>query len=100
MAGQDLVVYDPGRGRMHVLNVTAAFIWRQCDGTRSQDDMIRDLGGEFRFEGQEHPERDIPRILQSFREEALIDNMVPPLPESLSANTRSGARPLTKGGSK
>ncbi len=26
-AGKDLVLYNPLRGRMHVLNASAAFIW-------------------------------------------------------------------------
>ena len=62
--------------------------------------MIRDLRDEFRFEGQEHPERDLARILRSFRDEALLDNPAPPESEALSDRSSSGTRQMTRGDGK
>jgi hypothetical protein len=37
----ELLVYDLKRDRIHVLNQSAAFIWRQCNGRRTVDDLAR-----------------------------------------------------------
>lgn len=100
MAGQDLVVYDPHQGRMHVLNLTAAFIWRQCDGSRSQDEMRRNLENEFRLEGMEEIDRDVGEILRSFSEQALIDDVDSPRSESRTDRLESGGEPPRGGGCK
>ena len=41
--GRELVIYDQAADRVHRLNKTAAFIWRQCDGAHSVDDMVTAL---------------------------------------------------------
>lgn len=84
-AGSDLVLYNPVRGCMHVLNTTAAFIWRLCDGSRSQEDIVRQLMTEFRIEGEADPERDLHQILKFLMQESLIDDLGP---------SRSGASPV------
>ena len=37
----ELLVYDLKRDRIHVLNQSAAFIWTQCNGRRTVDDLAR-----------------------------------------------------------
>src|ERR1051325_9891699 len=37
--GDELVVYDQERHRAHTLNATAAFVWRNCNGQNTVDDI-------------------------------------------------------------
>jgi len=99
-AGPDLVVYDPHQGRMHVLNVTAAFIWRQCDGTKSQDEMLRNLESEFRIEALEQTDREVAEILRSFSEQALVEDADSPPAKSRTEKSQSGGQPPRGGSSK
>ncbi len=44
-------LYDVVRGRVHILNVTAAYVWSSCDGRSSLAAIIRDLGRVFSASG-------------------------------------------------
>ncbi len=41
--GTEWVVYDPRTQLLHVLNTTAALVWSSCDGSRSPEDIAREL---------------------------------------------------------
>jgi hypothetical protein len=46
--GDELVVFDPDRTRLHLLNASAALIWATCDGERTVDqvtDLVADACG-------------------------------------------------------
>ncbi|HET6278359.1 MAG TPA: HPr-rel-A system PqqD family peptide chaperone [Candidatus Polarisedimenticolia bacterium] len=73
-AGKDLVLYNPRRGRMHVLNAPAATIWRLCDGSRTEEEIVERLSSEFEVGQGDDPVRDVRKILGLFLEEDLIDN--------------------------
>ena len=74
-AGNDLVLYNPLRGRMHVLNASAAFIWRLCDGSRSQEEMTDRLTAEFQIDEGEDPALDVRETLRFLSAEELIYNL-------------------------
>jgi Coenzyme PQQ synthesis protein D (PqqD) len=42
----ELLVYDLERHHAHSLNVTAAAVWRRCDGRRSLADIVRLVAGD------------------------------------------------------
>src|SRR5690242_19602799 len=44
----ETVLYDAKRNKAHCLNATAAFVWQQCDGTRT----VRDIAEQFATEQQ------------------------------------------------
>ena len=73
-AGNDLVLYNARRGRMHVLNAPAALIWRLCDGSRTEEEIVERLTSEFEVGQGENPKRDVRKILGLLLEENLIDN--------------------------
>ena len=37
---EDLVLYDPTRDAVHILNSTAAVVWWLCDGQRTQEEIV------------------------------------------------------------
>lgn len=42
----ETIVYDRDRDRVHCLNPSATLVWRNCDGTRTTDDLARLLHDE------------------------------------------------------
>ena len=49
----ELLVYDLKRDRVHVLNQSAAFIWRHCNGRRTVDEVARALAKRLRIPAHE-----------------------------------------------
>ena len=43
----ELVLFDPRQQRVHILNATAAFIWRQCDGARELTEIAAALAAIY-----------------------------------------------------
>jgi hypothetical protein len=43
----ELMLFDPVSAKFFVLNTTMAFLWRNCDGTRSLDDIATALTEEY-----------------------------------------------------
>ena len=74
-AGGDLVLFDPIGGRLHVLNPTAAAIWRLCDGSRSADEIAEMLGTEFQLDPEHDPGADVEVLLGTFRDASLITDL-------------------------
>lgn len=69
--GPEVVVLDQTANRAHRLNPTAAFIWRNCDGTRSPANLSRLLREEF---GIEDPSGEVTRLaLEDLQKLQLIE---------------------------
>lgn len=68
----EMVLYDAVRRRVHVLNATAAFVWRACDGEHNQDDIVAAVRAHY-------PRRtdlgcDVAEVLAHFRHEGLLSS--------------------------
>jgi hypothetical protein len=44
--GDEVLVYDPGRHRVHCLNALAVRIWKQCDGHRTAQEIAAGVPGD------------------------------------------------------
>lgn len=66
-----LLVYDLELQRVHILNQTAALIWRLCDGYRSTDDIAAVVAARFP-EDQSVAERDVTELVQAMVDEQLL----------------------------
>jgi len=84
-AGPELVLYDPVGGRLHVLNETAAVVWRLCDGSIQNLDIADRLRSDYRFDGDHDPRTDIQEILHSFLAAGLIEDKAGDRPATSSA---------------
>jgi hypothetical protein len=51
--GDQLVVFDQARQRLHVLSRTAAVVWRHCDGERTVTELIEPVGRELGVPAEE-----------------------------------------------
>jgi len=67
----ELVLYDPRRQRVHVLNPTAAVAWRLCDGAHTLDGIVAALAERYP-RSRRAIEADVPEILRMFRTEGLL----------------------------
>jgi hypothetical protein len=72
-AGEDLVLYDPAGGRLHVLNATAAAIWRLCDGSLPAPAIAGRFSTDFRVDPGQDPPGDARLLLRSLFEAGLIE---------------------------
>lgn len=66
------LLYDPGAEKVHVLNATARFVWDQCDGFHTIEEIARKIRREFDVP-EEHPvEEDVLQILLNFKKLDLL----------------------------
>ena len=68
--GDQLVVFDQARQRLHVLSRTAAVVWRLCDGERTVAELIEAVGREL---GVPADESLITLALQQLDEAQLLE---------------------------
>jgi hypothetical protein len=45
--GSEVLLFDPRDDTAHALNKAAAFVWQRADGTRTVEDMAREMTREF-----------------------------------------------------
>jgi hypothetical protein len=55
----ELMLFDPQASRFFVLNGTMAFIWRQCDGSRTAGQIAEGLVRDFAGVDPAAAERDV-----------------------------------------
>jgi PqqD family protein of HPr-rel-A system len=70
-AGNDVIVHDPLTERVHVLNATAAYILRACDGKRSAAAIAHELSARTGVSSA-RTLPDVERALAQFSELHLI----------------------------
>ena len=71
---REWVLYDPGTDLLHVLNATAALVWSVCDGSRSEDEIAREVSELL----DDPPElaavlADVRAVIEDFREKGLLE---------------------------
>jgi hypothetical protein len=67
----DIVLFEPRGASAHVLNGTAAVVWRLCDGEHGSEDIAATLAGLY---GREPSSvlADVRSALAAFRDAGLI----------------------------
>lgn len=67
----EVVLFHPRLKRVHILNNTAAVVWRLCDGIRTKAQLCEDVAILFGAD-LSIVKRDVPEVLDQFRREELI----------------------------
>lgn len=72
--GEEWLLFDPGSEDIHVLNLTAALVWAQCDGDTPTDHMVAAIREAY---GQEVPptaevQALVTATVEEFRELGLL----------------------------
>lgn len=69
--GDESLVHDPAKGKVHVLNLTAAKILKLCDGNHTHDDIAKALCDETGADATQVG-ADVDRIVEQFRGLGLV----------------------------
>jgi PqqD family protein of HPr-rel-A system len=68
---EDLVVYDPRSGQGHVLNATAARVWRLLDGSRTTGIVAETLAASYGLPDQQ-AFNDVRKLVQNLHRAGLV----------------------------
>lgn len=61
--GSEWLLYDPEFEKLHILNTTAEFVWRLCDGTRDVAAIKAEMIDTFDVADQTRLDEDVKAIL-------------------------------------
>jgi hypothetical protein len=70
--GSEIVVCHPGQSRVFHLNDLASLILYHCDGSRSPDEIVREVGGLVRGAEAGTIEQDVLRTLETLKQEKIL----------------------------
>lgn len=68
----ELLIVDQDKGKIHQLNVSAEFIWSQCDGNNSVEEIVAKTFEKFDIE-EEQVRKDVNSTLENLIELKLIE---------------------------
>lgn len=71
-AGEDTLLSDPGDGKVHFLNATAALVWQCCDGRTSLDNCVRLLRETFTIPPEADVAADVRAVLADLEQRGLL----------------------------
>jgi hypothetical protein len=69
--GEELLLFDPDKGKLYELNDTGRFIWEHLDGSHTLSDVIS--GMRDQYEEDPEMEEDIRDYINKMLEEELIE---------------------------
>lgn len=67
----DLVLYDPTRDAVHVLNLTGSVVWWLCDGRRTPERIVAEVARLYKMEPPQVV-RDVEEILSQLCDTRLL----------------------------
>lgn len=71
----EVLVYDMNTNKAHCLNPTAAFVWKNCNGTNS----VADIAGQFESNGKGKVSEDFVWLaIDQLHENSLLENQMVP----------------------
>jgi len=73
--GEEGLLYDREGAMVHILNRTALFAWRLCDGTHTPEEIASAIEATFRGAEPERVRRDVTRILAEFGDRGILDRV-------------------------
>ncbi len=71
--GDEGLLYDREGALVHILNLTALFTWRLCDGTRSVDEIAAAVRDAFSGTDRTDVRRDVEGLVARFAERGLLE---------------------------
>ena len=68
----ELLIVDQDKGKIHQLNLSAEFVWGQCDGMNSIEEIVIKTLEKFDID-EDQLKKDVDNILESLIELNLIE---------------------------
>ena len=69
--GGEYMFYDEDGDRHHVLNATAREVFLLCDGTRTAEEVVREMMQRFEVD-EETLRRDVPKVIEDLLKLSLL----------------------------
>jgi hypothetical protein len=69
--GEETVIYDTIGQEVHALNLTAALIWKLCDGCHGLEEIVEEMTNTFDVQ-PETARKDIAKALEDFQKLGLL----------------------------
>ena len=70
--GDEVMLYDSGHAKMHVLNHTGYFIWNLCDGSHTLKDIVDKMHSLFPQTSESSLRDDIELAIKDFGQNKLL----------------------------
>jgi methyltransferase-like protein len=70
---EEAFLFDPNSSKIKVLNNTAVFIWKLCDGNHSREDILNQLSEKFNLPSKEQAEQDLDKFLETLQKDGFIN---------------------------
>ena len=70
--GNETLLYDAEGSAIHVLNATARFIWDQCNGEQSAEEIAHSLREQFAVPPDRDVMQDVQRVLTELEQKGVI----------------------------
>ncbi|MFZ7111191.1 MAG: PqqD family protein [Desulfatiglandales bacterium] len=64
--GDEWLLYDPETERLHIVNQTAEYVWRLCDGKNSLEKIKAELRTRYDIADEQQLHNDLTSILNEF----------------------------------
>jgi hypothetical protein len=64
--GKEWLLYDTENERLHVINATAEFVWRLCDGAHDLAAVKAELRAQYDIKDEEKLDAELNTILADF----------------------------------
>ena len=69
---EELMLFNGQEDQVHVLNRSARFIWKLCDGTHTEEDILREVREHFHAQEERNLPDEVRMILEAFRRIGLV----------------------------
>lgn len=66
--GKEWMLYDEKNESIHIINSTAEFVWRLCDGSHSIDEIKQELMNIYRISEGIDVRKDVDSIIEKFHQ--------------------------------
>jgi len=64
--GAEWLLYDPEKEKLHILNPTAEFVWRLCDGNHDIASIKAEMRDKYDINDDQRLDGDLNGILKEF----------------------------------
>jgi PqqD family protein of HPr-rel-A system len=71
--GDEWMLYDPETGSLHVVNETAGFVWRLCDGSSGFEQICRRVREEFAVPEGTDVRADVVQAVEALAELGVLE---------------------------
>lgn len=69
--GGEIMIISPEDSQVHELNATASLVWKQADGTKTQEEIAAQLAAEFEVE-LDAAQADVAELMHRLGEKNLL----------------------------